>query len=94
MLMRDLGIIPAGQAGGASDHASPYVNLSRRGFFGGAGLFVFGVTLVLLWQEYREQLRSLGESKLGQQYQSIVPSVPTSAAVCRSPIRPCSAIGR
>jgi hypothetical protein len=30
----------------------------------------------------------------GQQYQSIVPSVPTSATVCRSPIRPCSAMGR
>ena len=27
-------------------------------------------------------------------YQSIVPSVPTSATVCRSPIRPCSAIGK
>ncbi len=45
MLMRDLGIIPAQQAGEASDQASPYTNLSRRGFFGGAGLFVFGVTL-------------------------------------------------
>ncbi|OYU75114.1 MAG: twin-arginine translocation pathway signal protein, partial [Alphaproteobacteria bacterium PA3] len=44
--MRDLGIIPAQQAGGASDEARPYINLSRRGFFGGAGLFVFGVTLV------------------------------------------------
>jgi hypothetical protein len=30
----------------------------------------------------------------GQQYQSIVPSVPTSATVCRSPINPCSATGR
>jgi hypothetical protein len=38
--------------------------------------------------------KTLGESKRGQQYQSIVPSVPTSATVCRSPIRPCSAIGR
>jgi hypothetical protein len=37
---------------------------------------------------------TLGESKRGQQYQSIVPSVPTSATVCRSPIRPCSATGR
>lgn len=46
MLMRDLGIIPAQQASGASDEARPYINLSRRGFFGGAGLFVFGVTLV------------------------------------------------
>src|SRR5690349_3931624 len=34
----------------------------------------------------------LGESNLGQQNQSIVPSTATSAAVCRSPIRPCSAI--
>ena len=38
--------------------------------------------------------KTLGESKRGQQYQSMVPSVPTSATVCRSPIRPCSAIGR
>ena len=38
--------------------------------------------------------KMLGESKRGQQYQSIVPSVPTSATVWRSPIRPCSAIGR
>jgi hypothetical protein len=35
-----------------------------------------------------------GESKRGQQYQSIVPSVPTSATVRRSPVKPCSAIGR
>ena len=34
----------------------------------------------------------LGESNRGQQNQSIVPSVVTSAAVCRSPIRPWSAI--
>ncbi len=31
---------------------------------------------------------TLGESKRGQQNQSMVPSVLTSAAVCRSPIRP------
>ena len=37
---------------------------------------------------------TLGESKCGAQYQSIVPSVPTSATVCRSPITPCSAMGR
>jgi hypothetical protein len=37
--------------------------------------------------------KTLGESKRGQQYRSIVPSVPTSATVCRSPIRPCSAMG-
>ena len=36
----------------------------------------------------------LGESKRGLQNQSIVPSVATSADVCRSPIRPCSAIPR
>jgi hypothetical protein len=35
-----------------------------------------------------------GESNRGQQYQAIVPSVPTSVTVCRSPIRPCSAMGR
>ena len=29
-----------------------------------------------------------GESNLGQQKKSIVPSVATSAVVCRSPIRP------
>src|SRR3712207_5788739 len=34
----------------------------------------------------------LGESKRGQQNQSTVPSVLTSAAVCRSPIRPWSLI--
>ena len=45
MLMRDLGIIPPHPAGGVSAPASPYANLSRRGFMGGAGLFVLGVTL-------------------------------------------------
>ena len=35
----------------------------------------------------------LGESNRGQQNQSIVPSVETSAAVCRSPISPWSAMG-
>ena len=35
-----------------------------------------------------------GASTWRTQYQSIVPSVPTSAAVCRSPITPCSAMGR
>src|SRR2546421_10724541 len=38
--------------------------------------------------------KTLGESNRGQQNQSIVPSVPTSATVCRSPITPWSAIGR
>ena len=37
--------------------------------------------------------KTLGESKLGQQYQSIVPSTATNATVCRSPMTPCSAIG-
>ena len=37
--------------------------------------------------------KTLGESKRGQQNQSTVPSVVTSAAVWRSPISPCSAIG-
>ena len=37
--------------------------------------------------------KTLGESKLGQQYQSMVPSTATSATVYRSPITPCSAIG-
>src|SRR5690348_10827307 len=36
--------------------------------------------------------KTLGESKRGQQNQSIEPSVVTSAAVCRSPMRPCSAM--
>ena len=39
------------------------------------------------------EANTLGESNRGEQYQSIVPSVPTSATVCRSPITPCSAIG-
>ena len=38
--------------------------------------------------------KTLGESKDGQQYQSIVPSVAVRATVCRSPMIPCSAIGR
>jgi hypothetical protein len=46
------------------------------------------------WSASRMAAKTLGESNRGQQYQSIVPSVPTSATVCRSPIRPCSAIGR
>ncbi len=45
MLLRDLGIIPAATKGSAGTGQSPYVNLSRRGFVGGAGLFVIGVTL-------------------------------------------------
>ena len=45
MLMRDLGIIPAQRGGDTGDRSSPYVNLSRRAFVGGAGLFVLGVTL-------------------------------------------------
>lgn len=45
MLMRDLGIIPAPKADGTGDGPSPFVNLSRRAFVGGAGLFVLGVTL-------------------------------------------------
>lgn len=45
MLMRDLGIIPQPKADAAGEGPSPYVNLSRRAFFGGAGLFVLGVTL-------------------------------------------------
>jgi hypothetical protein len=34
------------------------------------------------------------ESNVGQQYQSIVPLLPTRATVWRSPMMPCSAIGR
>lgn len=45
MLLRDLGIIPARKAGPVHEGPAPYVNLSRRAFVGGAGLFVFGVTL-------------------------------------------------
>jgi len=48
----------------------------------------------LPWSASRIAAKTLGESKRGQQYQSIVPSVPTSATVWRSPIRPWSAIGR
>ena len=44
------------------------------------------------WPASRIAANTLGESKRGQQYQSIVPSVPTSATVCRSPIKPRSAI--
>lgn len=45
MLIRDLGIIPATKAHSAGDESSTYVNLSRRGFMGGTGLFVLGVAL-------------------------------------------------
>lgn len=45
MLIRDLGIIPAQKAQHDDELASPFVNLSRRAFVGGAGLFVLGVTL-------------------------------------------------
>jgi hypothetical protein len=37
---------------------------------------------------------TLGESNRSGQYQSIVPSVPTRAIVCRSPMMPCCSIGR
>lgn len=46
MLLRDLGIIPAQKADVADGGPSPFINLSRRAFVGGAGLFVLGVTLV------------------------------------------------
>jgi isoquinoline 1-oxidoreductase beta subunit len=45
VLIRDLGIIPAPKAAEPGDQPSPYVNLSRRAFVGGAGLFVLGVAL-------------------------------------------------
>src|SRR5919202_2012987 len=38
--------------------------------------------------------KTLGASNRSGQYQSTVPSVPTSAIVCSSPMMPCSAIGR
>src|SRR3954447_11204139 len=38
--------------------------------------------------------KTLGASNEGVQYQSMVPFVPTRATVCRSPTRPCSAMGR
>jgi isoquinoline 1-oxidoreductase beta subunit len=46
MLIRDLGIIPARKASAGTEETGALVNLSRRGFMGGAGLFVLGVTLV------------------------------------------------
>ena len=36
----------------------------------------------------------LGASKAGKQHQSMVPFVPTSATVCRSPMSPWSSMGR
>lgn len=45
MLLRDLGIIPAQRADEPGDQALPLVNLSRRAFIGGSGLFVLGVAL-------------------------------------------------
>ena len=38
------------------------------------------------------EANTLGESNRGQQYQSTVPSVATSAAVCRSPMSPWSSM--
>lgn len=45
MLIRDLGIIPARKTREGAGEPSPYVNLSRRAFVGGTGLFVLGVAL-------------------------------------------------
>ncbi len=45
MLLRDLGIIPAQKSPVTDGGNRPHVNLSRRAFVGGAGLFVIGVTL-------------------------------------------------
>ncbi len=45
MLIRDLGIIPARKTREGAGDPSPYVNLSRRAFVGGTGLFVLGVAL-------------------------------------------------
>jgi hypothetical protein len=36
----------------------------------------------------------LEESRDGQQYQSMVPLVPTRATLCMSPISPCSDTGK
>ena len=47
MLIRDLGIIPAQKARAAGDEPSPYVNLSRRGFMVGAGLFFVGSLMLI-----------------------------------------------
>lgn len=45
MLIRNLGIIPAQPNRKAGDQPSPYVNLSRRDFVAGTGIFVLGVAL-------------------------------------------------
>lgn len=45
MFLRDLGIIPAQQPTGNGETPARFVNLSRRAFVGGSGLFVLGVTL-------------------------------------------------
>ena len=46
------------------------------------------VTVAPPWSASSKDAHTLGESKRGQQNQSTVPSVVTSAAVCRSPINP------
>lgn len=46
MFLRSIGVIPGGDPSGRSDRgAGSITNLSRRGFVGGSGLFVIGVTL-------------------------------------------------
>lgn len=46
MFLRDIGIVPAGNSGQpGAEQPAKLINLSRRGFVGGSGLFVLGVTL-------------------------------------------------
>jgi hypothetical protein len=84
-----LGHSGLGEEAGDEDVRLGVVELLRRPFLGGRGDAVVAPRSLS-----RMEPKTLGASKRGTQYQSIVPSVPTSAAVWRSPTMPCSAIGR
>ncbi|MEO0463613.1 MAG: molybdopterin cofactor-binding domain-containing protein [Pseudomonadota bacterium] len=45
MFLRELGIIPSQEASRPSNEPARYINVSRRAFVGGSGMFALGVTL-------------------------------------------------
>ena len=59
---------------------------------------VYSVSIGATWKNppcrrSSKAAKMLGESNRGAQNQSMVPSVDTSATVCKSPMSPCAAIG-
>ncbi len=96
MLCRSVAVLPVGGMKSITSPAPDSVmkRVTRTAVSGRYNCFVVyvvfsGATLKCPpFSRSRRAPNTLGESKRGQQNQSIVPSVVTRAAVCRSPIRP------